>query len=927
MSSDSQRSEIKKLFDEAQKLPENEHEAFVNRSSEDPEICGEVLSLLAESGSQLDFLDKPLLSLGEFLTDVPMIGRQVGPYELVSELGQGGMGAVFLGRRIDEKLEHWVAVKLLKPAVASQEILRRFHQERQILADLDHPHIAKLYDGATTEDGRPYFVMEYIEGEPIDRYCDRRNLDIEARLRLFCEVCSAVQYAHRNLVVHRDLKPGNILVSSEGELKLLDFGIAKLLDNHPRTPLTETRASVRPMTPDYASPEQVQGEAITTASDVYSLGVLLYELLTGQRPYNLEHHIEQEIERAIRHDKPELPSLAVVQGVEKEGNPTSRLGSDWTTKKLRRRLSGDLDNIILKALRKEPERRYISVEQLASDIERHLSGYPVLARPDTVGYRLGKLLHRHRVGLALAAALFVMILGFTAALTLQNQQLGREKLRGARFKDLLVETVRATSPLESRGSPVTANEVFVTFAEKLPALEDPPDIKASMLNTVGLVFFELGNYDRARPLLREASELWRKERRPDPKEMAESLSNFGMVLKTEEQFEAAQAHFLEALRIQRQRGDSAGEATNLMHLADLLALRGNYQEAEPLARQALQIDRRHFQQEPTPDLAMDLNILGMIVRRQGRYEEAKTLYQEAAAIQRELLGDDHPYLGTTLNNLAVAFSKQEELDSAENAYREALEVYTKAYGGEHRYVGSTLYNLGVVLLRRGRLDDAEALFRQALEIRRQALGDRHSDVAQSLDVLSLTLWKRGGMEAESERLLREALEIRHEALGKDHPNVAITTHNLAMQLLWKGHLKEAEPLFRRALEIDIATYDEPHPEIAKDRHHLAWLLELKGEARECEQLVRRSIEDLPGFLGDDHWRVADARSVLGGCLTLVGRTDEAEPLLTGSYPVIEVAKGSDDLRTREAIRRLVRLYESLGRIDQAAHYRSKLPPS
>src|SRR5688500_3990721 len=431
----------------------------------------------------------------------PALERRIGPYRILRELGQGGMGVVYLAARADEQFRKRVALKVIRSGGASEEVVRHFKRERQILAGLDHPNIARLLDGGTTDDGLPYFVMEYIEGEPLLEYCDSRKLPVAERLKLFQAICSAVQYAHRNLVVHRDIKPGDILVAEDGSPKLLDFGIAKLLN--PELAGEALIATAMSMTPTYASPEQARGERITTATDVYSLGVVLYELLTGHLPYRLLSRQPLEILKAISEQEPEKASTAI----------------ERAENKLQRRLRGDLDNILMLALRKEPPRRYASVEAFSDDIRRYLEGLPVKARQPTAAYRTGKFLRRHVAGVAASAVFVGLLIGFAAAMAVQSARVTRERdlaeqERAAaqqeretaqRVSAFLVDLFRVSDPSRSRGETITAREVLDRGTTKIATeLKDEPEVRATLMSTMGTVYSNLGLYDKALSLLEEA---------------------------------------------------------------------------------------------------------------------------------------------------------------------------------------------------------------------------------------------------------------------------------------------------------------------------------------------------------------------------------------------------------------------------------------
>ena len=431
---------IKAVLEDALEREAPERTAFLDAACQgDDELRGEVEALLASEAEAGDFIETPIFRLRLSDTAPLAEGQRVGAYRIVREIGRGGMGSVYLAERADEAYRQKVALKVLRRGMDTDEIVRRFRSERQILANLKHENIAMLLDGGAVEDGRPFLVMEHVEGRPLDEYCDARKLSTRERLELFRKVCSAVHLAHQNLVVHRDLKPGNILVTADGVPKLLDFGIAKIVD--PDQQSTLTRADLRPMTPEYASPEQVRGDAITTASDIYSLGVLLYHLLTGHSPYRPATRDPMSLAKAICETEPPRPS-SVINKIEEVKRPDGSARQvtpesvsqvrDGDAGALRRHLAGDLDTIVLKAMQKDPQRRYASVDQLSNDIARHLDGLPVIAQKDTLRYRMGKFVGRHKVGVSLAAVLALLIVGAGITVTLLWQRAVREQARAER---------------------------------------------------------------------------------------------------------------------------------------------------------------------------------------------------------------------------------------------------------------------------------------------------------------------------------------------------------------------------------------------------------------------------------------------------------------------------------------------------------------
>src|SRR5262245_8366923 len=489
---------VARIFGEALERPAAERRAFLDAAcASAPELRAEAESLLAAHEQAGGFLDEIDTAREAALLDAtaepePPEGRRVGPYRLLREVGRGGMGVVYLAERVEGGFEQRAAIKLVKRGMDTDAILRRFLRERQILAGLEHASVARLLDGGVTDDGHPYFAMEYVDGEPLTVYCENRQLGIEARLRLFEEACRAVQHAHGKLVVHRDLKPSNMLVTGEGRLKLLDFEIAKLLtEDDDATAITLTQVGTRVLTPDYAAPEQVRGEPVTTATDVYALGVVLYELLAGRLPHGGERRSLGEMARAICEEEPRAPSMAAAAQPRRA-----------------RELRGDLDTVVLKALSKEPSRRYASAEALAEDIRRFLSGHPVRARRDTVGYVVTKFVRRHKVGVAAATvAVLSLLLGLAgtawqAAVAARERDRARlEAERAEKVKEFLVGLFKASDPAESTGEAITARELMDRGAERIEKeLAGHPSLQAELFEIVAGISHELGRYEQARSL-------------------------------------------------------------------------------------------------------------------------------------------------------------------------------------------------------------------------------------------------------------------------------------------------------------------------------------------------------------------------------------------------------------------------------------------
>ncbi len=775
---------ISELFNDALELPASERRPFLAEAcGDDADLLREVEGLVEdeERGESEDngFLCRPYVSLRSTHSDEdPDVGRRAGPYRLLRRIGSGGMGKVFLAERTDGLLRAQVAVKLLRSSLETDEILRRFHAERQILADLKHANVVRLLDAGATADGLPYLVMELVEGRPIDGYCEQRRLSVRERLRLFRVLCGAVAFAHRNLVVHRDLKPENVLVTTAGEVKLLDFGVAKLLRDDPLVAATVT-GDPKPITRRYASPEQIRGTHVDTTSDVYSLGVVLYRLLTGRHAHPFETSDPREVARVICDRTPAPPSTTA--------------GS----RRLRWQLRGDLDKIVLKALRKEPERRFPSVELLSEDLRRYLEGLPVLARGDSFGYRAGKLVRRHPWRFTTAALTAVFVLVFAVSTWLQNAQVRRERDRTRKVKQLLIEVLGATDPRHAKGDDPTVREALDgAMADLETDLRAEPEIRAELLNAIGVIYHSLGLTEKARPPLEEALALRRAHLAADDPDLAESLHNLGGLERSERALERSETLMSEAIAIQRQAFPGAHRdlAMGLNNYSSLLRGLGRLDEAETLAREALTMQEALFGDRDV-DTATTLNTLGGILKKKGMPREAESLYRRSIQIRRDIEGPGDPGLATTLNNLAVLLA--DYLDRPDDAlpfYRDSLRIRRKVYGDGHPRLAMNLNNLAVLLTSLGRYDEARELFGEAISIAGE------DPVLLKNKALLLA---EAGEFAACERLTRQALD----GLRRDD-RVAEAKSILGACLVGLERPGEAGPLLHEGFETLRATLGE-----------------------------------------------------------------------------------------------------------------------
>ena len=786
----------------------------------DPELRREVESLLAsyhEDGPTDSQAFRQGMAILEDRATLLMLDRKVGPYRIVRELGRGGMGVVYLAARADESYEKLVALKVLPRGLDGEDIVRRFRGERQILASLEHPNITRLLDGGATEDGLPYLVMEYIEGEPIDQYCSTHKLSVSDRLRLFQQVCAAVSYAHRNLVVHRDIKPSNVLVTKEGVPRLLDFGIAKLLAPG-AAPGDPTMTALYAFSPEYASPEQIRGETVTTATDVYSLGVLLYRLLTGRRPYRAQAALGRALERAICEEEPERPSVAVRRAAEPNpgaSGPSSAVEvAEGSAEKLSRRLAVDLDNIVLMALRKEPQRRYVSADQFSDDISRHLNDLPVIAQPDTRNYRLSKFVRRNRTAV-IAAAIVLTTLVAGLVVTLRQVHVARVQRDRARLEHAKAERMNAflkemisysavngISPTHRRDA--TVGDMLDAAAGRVEReLGDQPEVRAEMLVTIGATYEGLANYDLANRYLRKAYDL--------------DVGLYG--------------------------ADSLQTANVMYALANLCYLKGDYAGAGTWFQKALPIFRKHAQDVDVemPLLVGFLSDAAFANRALGNLDEAEALWREALTYGPRLPAENHNQAITPKTFLAQLYFTRGDIARADGLATEASSEL-RHWGRDRFTLGQSLIDLGNIRRVEQRYSDAELLIQEGTNLYSQVQGPSHPNVAFGLTSLAWAYYYDGKYDLAKETA-RRALKIVEPLPAGSHYRAG-AYGPLGLSLCKTGKAKEAEPLLREAL----TSYQENTPKrsfpMAIAQGNLGECLLDQKRYAEAEPLLTESYETM-----------------------------------------------------------------------------------
>jgi serine/threonine protein kinase/Tfp pilus assembly protein PilF len=920
--------------------------------ADDAEIRREIESLFAlERQDLVDVLR--LSNAGAPALAADPEPERIGRYELLELIGEGGFGSVYLARQFEPVVRH-VALKLVKPGMDTPEVLARFEAERQTLALMDHPSIPKLFDAGTTERGRPYFAMELVQGEPVTTFCDRERLSVARRLELFRVICGAVQHAHQKGVVHRDMKPSNVLVTvSNGtpEPKLIDFGIAAA-----QRGVTGAGDGQRLIgTLHYMSPEQAasSGLHVDTRSDVYALGVLLYELLTGSTPLELGRMLDSplgEIQRRIREEEPETPSqrLAAAGAAKDARRPlpedlAARRGTD--VRALARLVRGDLEGIVLKCLQKDREQRYPTASALAEDVGRFLQHEPVQAVPWTRRYRLHKYARRHRAAL-LAAVSGAVLLVLAAVVSLVYAFREARQRKAAEHSGLRAQAAEAASKaraddleqavlfLQDLFAGVDVAKMGVGLREDLleraraagaSSLTVPElDARAAELQALiaGSNFTGVALDALKDNFFRPAREAIDKKFRAQPLVRARLLQTLASTLYEHGVLDLADEPQRAALEIRRRElgADHADTLTSMHALGILLHAQGDYAQAEPEIREALEGFRRVLGSDH-PSTLTALGSMGYLRRSQFRFEESEACYREALEGQRRVLGAAHLETLTTLNNLGSLLMAQGKRAQAAPLFLEALEGFRAAHGSKHPDTLMAMNNAGSVLHAEGRPAEAEARYREALEGRLAVLGDAHPDTLASLNNLGFLLHDQGRL-AEAEPYYREALEKRRLLLGPENPRTLNSMNNLAGLLKDQGRLAEAEALYREALSVRRRILPPGHPETLNSLHNLGWLLEGSGRTREAEEHYREALAGYRAALGDEH---PDALVTLVNLSTLLlneGRATEALELLTPASPALRrVFTGDNRQRLGRALMVLGRCLAGAQRFEDAeAHF-------
>jgi serine/threonine-protein kinase len=917
------------VFQGSLEVPAGQRAVYLDR------MCGADTDLRAEVDAMLA-VDVPAcaLSIERLVHDAdplpepdPLIGMRLGPWRVVAKIGHGGMGTVYLAERADGQYEQRVALKLIRGS-AQHPASARFKAEAYILARLSHPNIARLFDAGFTPEGSAYLVMEHVDGNAVTTHCDTERLTLDQRLRLFRVVCDATQHAHQSLVVHRDLKPSNIYVSRAGEVKLLDFGIAKLLE--PDHPLAlETTHERRALTPAYAAPEQLRGEPVTTAADVYVLGAVLYELLTGQRPSAGRSKVSVPSDSTLV-TPPSLAvrrQLAAKDDVERFASSRAAAARSTTPARLARRLAGDMDRVVLKALQPEPDRRYRSAGQLADDLGRLLAGRPVAAQPDTIAYRARRFVGRHRLGVVMALVLCALVVSFAVVAALQARTVAEERdrarveaSRAARVSTLVIDLFKLADPAVGRGDTITARELLDRGSQRIATeLQGDAQTQAALFNALARVYGNLGLDDPAIGVLQRALDL-KIDAGDGTLVRAETLHLMGERHASKNDYAAAEQHFREALALRRRlKAPVAQVAGTLDALGWMLGVVGKFDEGRALLEESVAI-RRSQPGPPGSDVISALYKLGLLLHRSGDVTRAEALFREAVDVGRGISEPSAEKVTSLLQLASVVADFDGDPAKAEALYREALTMARAIYVGDHQDIATCLSELARNLLHLRRLTEAEPLAREALDMVLRLHGDHHDETVSAWRTLAAVLRAQGRRD-EAERLLQTALPHARSLYGEGNPTMLIVSRTLASVLEEEEKFREALELRQDELARTIKALGEADVFVAIGLNGLGRHGLMSGRFDLAEAYFRRALGVRQKIHPPDHWRIDEARGMVGVAQMRAGRLTDAESDLRAAYDGLRAHRGPAAEETRTARTHLVQLYELWNRPDQARLYR------
>ena len=870
---------IQTLFHQAADVPEAEQRIFLEtRCAGDPALVSEIMILLEEDARGTSLLDGGIAHVANQILngppDAPPPFKEFGPYRIVRALGEGGMGIVYLAERAD--LGTHVAVKILRDAWLSPGRRNLFAAEQRTLAQLNHPSIARLYDADTSPDGSPFFVMEYVEGVPLTVYCDKNNCSIHGRLRLFRSVCEAVLYAHQHAVIHRDLKPSNVLVKNDETLRLLDFGISKHLESLSESAADRTLTGMRMMTPAYAAPEQIRGEQVGIQADVYSLGVILYELLAGRLPFDVSNCSPAQAEKVLTEQEAEKPSAAgkMAPLTQREGNGASISKSAWA----------DLDVLCLTAMHKDAQRRYRSVEALIRDIDHYLEGEPLDARADTLGYRLRKFGVRNRRPVTAVAVAFSLVVAlmifFTVRLAIARNAALAEAARTQRIQKFMTNLFQGGDASAGPTDNLRVVTLLDRGVQEAQSLNAEPEVQFELYETLGTLYQKLGKLDQANTLLNSSLQARKSLYGPDAAPVAEGLVALGLL-----------------------RADQA-----------------QLPEAEKLVREGLAMGKRHLPPNH-PTVAKATAALGLVLEDRGSYDEAIKTLEEAIRLQT-VHGNATPEVAASLYELASAHFYAGHYDTSESLNERLLPMYRQIYGERHPRVADVLINLGAIKFDLGHYPEAENYDRQALDIVQSWYGKDNPETAADLTILARALVREEHFD-EAMNLLQQSLAIKERVYGTVHPTVASTLNELGSAALKQHKNEAAEQYFLRMVDIYRQVYGEHHYLFAVALSNVGSVYTSREDWPRAEKIYRQAIPIFTESQSANHINTGIARIKLGRTLLRQNRYAEAEPETRAGYDILVKQMDLKVTWLVNARKDLAEEYDALKQPEQAGKFRAE----
>lgn len=886
-----QWEKINSVIDKALTLPEEQRDSFISKQCKNnPELKAKITELLKsiKKSATESFLEKPDDYPGTLAANIAvetnnpddnssLVGQTIGVYHIDELVAHGGMGSVFRAHRADEAYESTVALKVLRRGLDTPSNVARFKRERNILAKLNHPNIARLLDGGMTGEGLPYLVMEYVKGENLIEYCNKHQLSIPGRITLFEDICKAVQHAHHNAVIHRDLKPSNIFVTKDGTVKVLDFGIAKLFEpNDSEKNRFKTRTKARMITPGYAAPEQLNNQPVTTATDTYTLGILLYELLAGLHPFDHQHKSSTEIEAAILKSTPYKPSQNFSRQPKNEQQSLANHRNS-TPGEVKNKLQGDLDAIIMKALRKEPDARYHSVEQLWDDLQRRKQNLPIIARKDTFRYKSSKFIKRQKTALAVAAGFLILIASFitfyTWQITKQRNEAQQAEQKARQTLQYLINIFDYADPNQASAQNLTAAQMLDRGTDYIDSeIADQPEVKAALLGTMGSIYKNLGQYQKAGSLLTESLQMNRQLYSEDHLNLANSMYRWaGYKMKTGAD-SLAKSYFRKSAAMYNRLGNRSKYAATLGELGWAYYLDGKYEKADSLLQKALSINRA-LHGPNSGEVAWDYQYLGWISNGQGDFQHADSLFRKALTIRTEKFGVHHRLTAQTQQSLARILYNRQQYDEARQYVQAALNTQQDIFDGNHADIASSLNILGLINMREGQYKKAENYFTQVLHMRLDLFGNNHPYVLTTRNNLASVYYFMGNYGKAAD-MFSQVVNTTKKVRGPFHPEVATSLNNLAKTLQKARHQRAALKHYRQAIEIGRKNYNKEHPTMRRFRHNLALLYEALNQYAEASRLWRQNFEVLRKKNGLTHSQTKKVLTHLINCNRKLGNVKQ-----------------------------------------------------